>query len=573
MEDKQRTLLAFLFIGLIFLLLPYYNEWMGLNPKPRPEPQGPSSQEQELKPSQPELSFESPADEQREDTNRAEQSRPEQPSESLIETPPVPSPSFVPAEIVVRTPLQEITISTEGGSIILCKLLKYNKIGEGNVQLIPPGGRGLNIYLQQANNRVDLSSLEFVPDQTGLSVEAGENQSISFTAQLGGGKILEKVFSFNGDAYGFDLDLRYDGFDDDTEAIIAWEKGISFTEQELEIDLPEMRAFSFINGEMAELLLDAEEVETWSDKGALNWAGIRNKYFLIACIPADREERIRIVLAGNRQGAGPVPDYSYEIGRRLERSGSWQTTIYLGPLSYNQLVRYEAQLEEAIDPDGWPIVSDISRFLLVLFIETYKYIPNYGWIIVLFAIVIKIIVYPLTHKTYESAAKMQQVQPKITALREKYKNDNQRLSRETMKLYKEEGVNPLGGCLPMLLQMPIFFSLYTLFGKTIELRQSPFALWIQDLSLPDELIIGGFGLHVLPLLMAASLFLQQKMTMKDPKQAMLVYMMPVMMIFIFWSMSSGLVLYWTIFNILTIGQQVLVNKLKGESHGLTLSGP
>ena len=168
---------------------------------------------------------------------------------------------------------------------------------------------------------------------------------------------------------------------------------------------------------------------------------------------------------------------------------------------------------------------------------------------------------------------MQQVQPKITALREKYKNDNQRLSRETMKLYKEEGVNPLGGCLPMLLQMPIFFSLYTLFGKTIELRQSPFTLWIQDLSLPDELIIGGFGLHVLPLLMAASMFFQQKMTMKDPKQAMLVYMMPVMMVFIFWSMSSGLVLYWTIFNILTIGQQVLVNKLKGESHGLTLGGP
>ena len=193
---------------------------------------------------------------------------------------------------------------------------------------------------------------------------------------------------------------------------------------------------------------------------------------------------------------------------------------------------------------------------------THQFIPNYGLIIVLFAIVIKIIVYPLTHKTYESAAKMQEVQPKITALRDKYKNDNQRLSRETMKLYKEEGVNPLGGCLPLLLQMPIFISLYNLFGKTIVLRQAPFILWIQDLSLPDELLIGGFGLHVLPLLMAGSMFIQQKMTMKDPKQAMLVYMMPVMMIFIFWSMSSGLVLYWTIFNVLTIGQQLLVNHFK-----------
>ena len=160
---------------------------------------------------------------------------------------------------------------------------------------------------------------------------------------------------------------------------------------------------------------------------------------------------------------------------------------------------------------------------------------------------------------------MQELQPKITALREKYKNDNQRLSRETMKLYKEEGVNPLSGCLPLLLQMPIFIALYNLFGKTIELRQAPFILWIQDLSLPDELLIGGFGLHILPLLMAVSMLIQQKMTMKDPKQAVLVYMMPVLMIFIFWSMSSGLVLYWTIFNVLTIGQQLLVNHFKKKA--------
>jgi YidC/Oxa1 family membrane protein insertase len=157
---------------------------------------------------------------------------------------------------------------------------------------------------------------------------------------------------------------------------------------------------------------------------------------------------------------------------------------------------------------------------------------------------------------------MQAIQPKIEQLREKYKGDQQKLSRETMKLYKEEGVNPIGGCLPLLLQMPIFFSLYNLFGRTIELRQAPFALWIDDLSMPDEVLLAGFGVHVLPLLMGASMLVQQKMTMKDPKQAFLVYFMPVMMIFIFWNMSSGLVLYWTIFNLLTIAQQELVNRFK-----------
>ena len=562
MEDK-RTLLAFLFIGLIFLLLPYYNEWMGLTPEPQPQPQTPTTQEQE---SQTEVGEGAPViDEQPKVERMQEPAATGQPRSQLpapdVESIPGERSSFDAREIVVRTPLQELIFSTQGGSIISCKLLNYNRVDGNTVELVPPGGRGLGIYLQRSNDRADLSSIEFVASRTNLQLGPGEEGSLSLIAQLDGGERLEKVLTFNGDRYGFDLELRYEGFDDDTEAILAWEKGIAFTEREPEIDLPETRAFAYINEERIELLLDDGETETWSDKGALKWVGIRNKYFLISYVPVDPEQRSRIVLQGDRQGSQLLPDYSFQIGRRLERSGSWSNTVYLGPLDYDELIAYEAELEQAID-FGWPVVSTISRFLLILFMATHQFIPNYGLIIVLFAIVIKIIVYPLTHKTYESAAKMQEVQPKITALRDKYKNDNQRLSRETMKLYKEEGVNPLGGCLPLLLQMPIFISLYNLFGKTIVLRQAPFILWIQDLSVPDELLIGGFGLHVLPLLMAGSMFIQQKMTMKDPKQAMLVYMMPVMMIFIFWSMSSGLVLYWTIFNVLTIGQQLLVNHFK-----------
>ena len=565
MEDK-RTLLAFLVIGLIFLLLPYYNEWMGLNPKPE-------SPSQESMPQKPSPETDPVAEEQFE----AEPIRDPQPAEQLHTGGPAPvrsqgiervesaeSPSFTPEEIVVQTPLQSFVISTKGGTITSCKLLKYRDVDGSTIELLPPAGSGLGIHLQRANYREDISSAEFVASLSSLQVGSGEERSLTMVAQLGGGKSLEKVLTFNGDRYGFDLQVRHEGFDDDTEAIITWENGIAFTEREPEIDLPEMRAFAYINEERVELKVDDGETDELEDKGLLKWAGIRSKYFLISCIPADREQRSRVVLQGNHQLSGVEPDYSFQIGRRLERSGSWHNTIYLGPLNYDELIGYEAELEQAID-FGWPIVSQISRFLLILFIAMYQYIPNYGWIIVLFAVAIKIIVYPLTHKTYESAAKMQAVQPKITALREKYKNDNQRLSRETMKLYKEEGVNPLGGCLPLLLQMPIFISLYNLFGKTIELRQAPFTLWIQDLSLPDELLIGGFGLHVLPLLMAVSMLIQQKMTMKDPKQAVLVYMMPAVMIFIFWSMSSGLVLYWTIFNVLTIGQQLLVNHFKKEA--------
>ena len=565
MEDK-RTLLAFLFIGLIFLLLPYYNKWLGLNPKPQPPSQESVSQK-------PEPETEPVIDEQSE----PERIRDPEPEEQLHSERPAPvksqaiervesaeNPSFTPEGIAVQTPLQRFVISTKGGTIISCKLLKYRYVDGSIIELLPPTCRGLGIHLQRANYREDISSAEFVANLSSLQVGPGEEQSLIMVAQLGGGRRLEKVLTFNGDRYGFDLQVRHEGFDDDTEAILTWENGIAFTEREPEIDLPEMRAFAYINEERVELKVDDGESDELEDKGLLKWAGIRNKYFLISYVPADREQRSLVVLQGNHQGSNLLPDYSFQIGRRLERSGSWHNTIYLGPLNYDELIGYEAELEQAID-FGWPIVSQISRFLLILFIATHQYIPNYGWIIVLFAVVIKILVYPLTHKTYESAAKMQAIQPKITALREKYKNDNQRLSRETMKLYKEEGVNPLGGCLPLLLQMPIFISLYNLFGKTIELRQAPFTLWIQDLSLPDELLIGGFGLHVLPLLMAVSMLIQQKMTMKDPKQAVLVYMMPAVMIFIFWSMSSGLVLYWTIFNVLTIGQQLLVNHFKKKA--------
>ena len=169
----------------------------------------------------------------------------------------------------------------------------------------------------------------------------------------------------------------------------------------------------------------------------------------------------------------------------------------------------------------------------------YSLVANWGFAILFATLVLKAVLWPLSAAGYRSAAKMRAVAPKIQDLQQKYSNDKQKLGQEMMNFYKSEGVSPLGGCLPMLLQMPIFFALYSVFSSTIELRQAPFVLWITDLSKPDSLPLGGFDLHVLPLLMAGSMFVQQKMTMKDPKQAMLVYMMPVMMIYIFWTMSSG----------------------------------
>ena len=201
--------------------------------------------------------------------------------------------------------------------------------------------------------------------------------------------------------------------------------------------------------------------------------------------------------------------------------------------------------------------------ILKAFLAMYSLVPNYGVVIILFSILVKIVVFPLTHKSLESTVKMQTLQPKIAEIRERYAKDQQKMNEVMMKMYREEKINPIGGCLPMLLQMPILFALFSLFRGTIELRQADFAFWITDLSKPDTISsFGLFDFHVLPLLMGISMFVQQKMMMKDPKQAALVYIMPVFLTWIFWDMSSGLVFYYTLYNVLTLAQQIIMERTK-----------
>ena len=553
MIGDKRTLLAFLLIGLIFLLMPYYFEWMGLAPTPQePDPEADQVAEQEV--------AEVKGDEAP-DPFSPEPPSFDEPGTSKPVQPAVSSPAvFSSREISVRTPLQELTFSTAGGVLTSLQLPRYQRhVGE-IVELMPPSSRALSIELRDENGRLvqDLDEVEFVPGTESLSLEPGSSGNLTMRAQLGSGRLVEKRFRFDADRYGVKMELFYSGFDEQTFAHLVWEGGIAIAEQAEHVDLESMQAMAYLNESLNDLRAEAGEPQQWAEKGSLRWAGVRNKYFITSIAPTT-STRHSVELEARY--AVPVPEYDYRIGFRLSRSGTWEGLLYIGPMDYEELILYEAELERAMDL-GFPIVREISKVLIVLFVATYQVVPNYGWVIVLFAVVVKILVYPLTHKSYESASKMQELQPKVAALKEKYKNDSQRLSRETMKLYRDEGVNPLGGCLPLLLQMPIFIALYQTFSSTIELRQSPFILWINDLSLPDEVLIAGVSIHILPLLMAGAMFFQSKMTMKDPKQAALVYIMPVVMVFIMWRFSSGLVLYWTVFNLLQIAQQHLTNLYK-----------
>ena len=222
-------------------------------------------------------------------------------------------------------------------------------------------------------------------------------------------------------------------------------------------------------------------------------------------------------------------------------------------------------MEQAVNFGFFDILAKPLLWVLKFF---NNYLHNYGWAIILLTILVKIVFWPLTHKSYKSMKDMQKLQPKMAKIREKHKDNREKMNQEMMALYKTYKVNPMGGCLPMVIQIPVFFALYSLLGYAIELRQAHFLLWINDLAAPDRLPIGvpipyvGDGIPVLTLLMGASMFIQQKMTPTtgDPTQAKLMLFLPVVFTFMFINFASGLVLYWLVNNVLSIGQQYYINK-------------
>ena len=242
-------------------------------------------------------------------------------------------------------------------------------------------------------------------------------------------------------------------------------------------------------------------------------------------------------------------------------------SLYLGPLEYEKIKDLGVGLDRVMD-FGWAFIRPSSKGVLFALKSMHEYIPNYGFVLIVFSFLVKILVYPLTKKSYQSTAAMQVLQPEISALKEKYKNNSQKLNQATMKLYKERGVNPLGGCLPMLLQRPLLFALFVVFRTTIELRSEPFVWWIKDLSSPDAIFdlpftvpVYGSQVAVLPVFMVVSMFIQQKMmsaARQQPQQKTMQYFMTGFFFLIFNSFPSGLNLYYTLFNILTIAQQKLL---------------
>ena len=559
----RRTVLAFALIGLILILMPYYMEFFQDG---KPEPRDPV-EKSTLRQIEPARITDTPSESQ-----PTQQAEPQQPP--IQDKSPATTSTFQARDIVIDAELYRAVISTRGGVITSWQLKTYFDRNGNWLELIPPNGAGLGATVGSES----LNSLEFTPDRDRLEIYGDTRDLIVFRAQSPRGPV-EKRFRFQGNRYRIHVSVITEGLAQDDKLGITWDGSLADTENK------RGTSESFYEGVYEQIVTYmGGEVETWDTdrlqeketppSGQLTWIGIRNKYFLAAIIPD--EGRYDLALYGDNKidpYGFSYRDFAFDM---YADSGLniINYSAYIGPISYDILraqnrdldgLERELDLDDFVDYGPYfvrSILKPITILILKAFLAMHAIVPNYGVVIILFSILVKVVVFPLTHKSLESTAKMQTLQPKIAELRERYSNDQKKMNEAMMRLYREEKINPLGGCLPMLLQMPILFSLFSLFRGTIELRQAGFALWITDLSQPDTIPIGGFDLHLLPLLMGVSMFIQQKMMMKDPKQAILVYLMPVFLTYIFWSMSSGLVFYYTLYNVLTLAQQIIMEKTK-----------
>jgi len=371
---------------------------------------------------------------------------------------------------------------------------------------------------------------------------------------------FEKIFTI-GENYQIDLEIicsnrSFNYYE------IDFGKGIADTEISTKSKVRDYGAVVYVNNSLEKEIFGKFDKEVKDFSGNIDMFAIYSKYFAIGGRKLDFID----VMDAKMYAYKASPTMSFRVREKRDEF-THRYKFYFGPIINEYLVGVGGGFED-ISNRTWSILNNLSAIFVKFMKLIYSIIPNYGVAIIIFAFFIKIILYPLTHKMFESTQKMQLVQPLIAEVQKKYKNDKQRLNIEIKKVYKENGVNPLGGCLPLLLQIPVFFALYPALKFSIDLRQAAFGFWLHDLSAPDPYFI-------LPVAMGVFMFVQQKITLNSSKsscsmtdqqkamqssQKMMLYGMPIFMIFIFRDFPAGLVLYWTIFNVLSTLQQVIIKK-------------
>lgn len=478
-------------------------------------------------------------------------------------------PSTGPADtLIARSPLYTYAISTRGAQLISATLPQYRSMAPGErgqpVELVPRGGRMLGLTLVAGRDTLPLDRWSFTASPAARALDVSGPTPVHFTATEGG-VTVDLTYTFLPDEYRIGVSGQVTGLGPNGGLLfVQLGHGIRNTEADsgqnahsAAVVTKQQRADAHRTDFSG---LTAGEPTTVS--GPLDWVAVKSKYFVAALLATDSTSS---TIAGARALA-PATAGKHPTGADVRASltvpasGRVSYTIYSGPLEYTRLAQLGHEFYD-VNPYGWPgfrtIIRPVAggvRWLLV-WMHTHLSLA-YGWVLVFFGLAVRLLLWPLNQKAMRSSMAMQAIQPQLKELQEKHKNDPKQQQQEMFRLYKEHNVNPLGGCWPMLLPMPVLLALFFVFQNTIELRGVPF-LWIPDLSRPDPL-------YVIPLLMGLSMFGLSKVGQlgipPNPQTKVTTYMMPVVMTFLFLNFAAGLNLYYAVSNIASIPQQWLLAK-------------
>ena len=474
--------------------------------------------------------------------------------------------------VTVTTDLLELVIDLNGGDVIETALLDYpDNIDTPDVPFVLLEQNSLRTYTAQSGlvgpDGIDSSSRAvFDSDAMSYQMQPGEPLKITLSHSAGGNVTIHKTFSFTPDNYA--VNIAYE-VANNSDAV--W-RAVPFAQIKRDNSPPpnmdtsgfgmqpflgaatttaEDRFKKFTFNDMAE--------DPWKGKLEGGWIAMIQHYFVAAWIPSDSDTHAY----STRQTSGGLNIAGFTSPALVVApgmTGRWQGTLYVGPKNQYALAELATHLDLVVDY-GW--LWWIAQPLFWLLTKIQSVVTNWGVAIIMLTVLVKAVFFQLSAASYRSMAKMRKVQPKMVAIREQYAEDKQKQSQAMMELYKKEKINPMGGCLPILIQMPVFIALYWVLMESVELRQAPFALWIDDLSAMDPYF-------VLPLMMGASMFFMQKLNPPppDPMQAKIMQWLPVVFTFFFLWFPSGLVLYWVVNNLLSMAQQFVITR-RIEREGVT----
>jgi YidC/Oxa1 family membrane protein insertase len=473
--------------------------------------------------------------------------------------------------ITVSTPLYVAQVAERGGGFTSFKLKEYKDslAPDAPMRDLVRLAKGQDCTPRMSFQGTGVAGLGKALFTSGMDTDLVEiteqDKTLRLTWTSSDGVSIIKTYSFSPDSYEMGLNIKVRNLSPN-----RIEENLILSLREIPDDSGSRYVFSgpaaLIDGELEEI--EAKKIQkNGSYTGRIAWLAIEDQYFASAIIPEKVEEAtIKLSLGAKGVLNAAYVDPAGPVSVKTERTYNYR--LYFGPKSLKDLGSAGSALRRILDFGFFDI---IAKPLLHAMNFAYRFIPNYGIAIILMTILVKILFWPLSNKSYKSMSQMKRLQPKMAEIRAKYKNDKKMMNQELMNLYKVYKVNPLGGCLPMVMQIPVFFAFYKMLYQAIELRHAPFFLWVTDLSAPDRLFDFGFkiplmeppyGIPVLTLIMGASMFIQQKMTPPpgDPTQAKMMMFMPVFFTFIFINFPSGLVLYWLVNNILSMAQQHYINK-------------